>query len=175
MAEDVVPVMWYVACCSVRPCRSMPLVGLVVGSNMLFLSQLLLLTTFVLSLHFHAGAVTVRAGDRAHQPKGARQPHCSIWRVSCCRFTDNRCVFARFRRRRHRCCCWCCCYCRGTTTGNNSHNPTAQQPRPQHRRDTTAAIAATTTATTTPANNLKMPTKTKQEAVLHAPALSPAM
>ena len=47
----------------------MPLVGLVVGSNMLFLSHLLLLTTFVLSLHFHAGAVTVRAGDRPTSPK----------------------------------------------------------------------------------------------------------
>jgi hypothetical protein len=75
----------------------MPLVGLVAGSNVLFLSHLLVLTTFFLSLHFHAGAVTVRAGDRAHRPKGARQTallHVACEAVFCCRFTDNRCVFA---------------------------------------------------------------------------------
>ena len=82
MAEDVVPVMWYVACCRFRPCGSVPLVGLVVGSNMLILSHLLVLTTFFLSLQFQ-------------RPKGARQLlHLACEAVPCCRFTDNRCVFA---------------------------------------------------------------------------------
>ncbi len=91
-----------VACC--RNLSLLPLIGLFVGSNMLFLSQLLVLTTFFPMRSFVALSCRCcfyracwRPCQPSHPPKCARQPHCSIWRSRLCLVAassqDNRCVF----------------------------------------------------------------------------------